>query len=463
MPGSFTLSDERTMKLTLAPQWASNDDKNQDTLRFQQALDTLAKQGGGTLEVESGCYNLGGLTLHSNTTLSLQAGAELVVSDDYRHFQQATTLSTAECSNRAFLYAFGAHNITVCGAGKINGNAEGWFAPQADEMGYRQPAKQRPRMIVFEDCTKVQLQDFTIENAPMWTIHLVACQQVKVSGITVDNDLTMANTDALDIDSCQQVHISNSHFSAADDTICLKTSRKPAPLQRATRQVVVSNCTLRSKSCALKIGTETWEDIEDICVTNCVIYESNRAIGLVSRDGGRWRRMIFSNITFSCEMAHACHWGKADPVYLSVRARDPEINPGEIEFIQFRGLSGVSDGAINMHSELSGQVRHIIFDGLQLTQRVSTSSEQGLYDIRPPCNPFSPTGMGLDNAWCLNPQTQRAFGVEAYPGGLPALYACGVNDLTLRNVEIYRPQPLPAGWNARERVLVDCNGVKQDV
>ncbi|MGB7802602.1 glycoside hydrolase family 28 protein [Buttiauxella sp.] len=451
------------MKLTLTPQWASDDDKNQDTLRFQQALDTLAQQGGGTLEVESGCYKLGGLTLHSNTTLYLHAGAELRVSDDYHHFQQATTLSTAECSNRAFLYAFGAHNITVCGAGKINGNAEGWFTQDADEMGYRQPAKQRPRMIVFEDCTRVQLQDFTIENAPMWTIHLVACQQVKVTGITVDNDLTMANTDALDIDSCQQVHISNSHFSAADDTICLKTSRKPLALQRATRHVVVSNCTLRSKSCAVKIGTETWEDIEDVCVTNCVIYESNRAIGLVSRDGGRLRRMIFSNITFSCEMAHACHWGKADPVYLSVRARDPEIHPGEIEFIQFRGLSGVSDGAINMHSELPGQVRHIVIDGLQLTQRVSASSEQGLYDIRPPCNPFSPTGMGLDNAWCLNPQTQRAFGVEAYPGGLPALYACGVNDLTLRSVEICRPQPLPAGWNKRERVLIDCDGVKQDV
>jgi polygalacturonase len=33
----------------------------------------------------------------------------------------------------------------------------------------------------------------------------------------------MANTDALDIDSCQQVHIANCYFSAADDAICLKT------------------------------------------------------------------------------------------------------------------------------------------------------------------------------------------------------------------------------------------------
>jgi len=451
------------MKLTLTPQWANTDDKNHDTLRFQKALDTLAQQGGGTLEVESGCYRLGGLTLGSNITLSLQAGAELWVSDDGQDFGQATTKSQAECSRWAFLYAYGAHNITICGAGKINGNADGWFDAQADDMGYRKPAEQRPRMIVFEDCRHVQLRDFTIENAPMWTIHLVACELVKVHGITIDNDLSLANTDALDIDSCQQVHISNSHFSAADDTICLKTSRKPAPLQRPTRHVVVNNCTLRSKSCAVKIGTETWEDIEDICVTNCAIYESNRAIGIVSRDGGRLRRMVFSNITFNCEMVHACHWGKADPVYLSARFRDPAIQPGVIEFIQFRGLTGVSEGAVNLHSEQPGLVRQVIIDGLQLTQSISASPEQGLYDIRPPCNPLSPTGMGLDNAWCLNPDTQRAYGVEAYPGGLPALYCCGVNGLTLRNIDVFRPQPLPSDWNEQAVVLVECDGVKQDV
>lgn len=34
----------------------------------------------------------------------------------------------------------------------------------------------------------------------MWTPHLVSCIGVTINGITVDNDLTMANTDALDIE-----------------------------------------------------------------------------------------------------------------------------------------------------------------------------------------------------------------------------------------------------------------------
>lgn len=76
------------------------------------------------------------------------------------------------------------------------------------------------------------------------------------------------------------------------------------------------------------------------------------------------------------------------------------------------------------------------------------ADDQGCYDIRPPCNPANPTGMGLDNAYCVNLQTGRAWGVDVYPGGLPALYANGVKDLMLSELRIRRPTPLPQGWNA---------------
>ena len=59
----------------------------------------------------------------------------------------------------------------------------------------------------------------------MWTAHLVSCNQVFIQNLTIDNDLALSNTDALDIDSCQHVHISDSYFSAADDGICIKTTR----------------------------------------------------------------------------------------------------------------------------------------------------------------------------------------------------------------------------------------------
>ena len=113
----------------------------------------------------------------------------------------------------------------------------------------------------------------------------------------------------------------------------------------------------------------------------------------------------------------------------------------------FNQLSGASEGAINLHSETAGEIRRVTFNGLALHQLSGPSDEQGCYDIRPPCNPASPTGMGLDNAYRVNPQTGRAWGVERYPGGLPAVYARGVDELTLIDLRIRRPVPLPAGWN----------------
>ena len=91
---------------------------------------------------------------------------------------------------------------------------------------------------------------------------------------------------------------------------------------------------------------------------------------------------------------------------------------------------------------------------LQLQQVQGAAQEQGCYDVRPPCNPAKPTGMGLDNAYLVNPQTGRAWGVEPYPGGLPALYADGVVGLVLREFNAVRPIPLPAGWHPQDVVIV---------
>ncbi|HDT4619741.1 TPA: glycoside hydrolase family 28 protein [Klebsiella oxytoca] len=429
-----------------------------DTTVFQKALDAVSQAGGGTLIVESGKYYLGGLRVRSNTCLWLSPGAELIVSDNYADFTYPA-LSQAECSDRAFLYARDEENITICGGGTINGNADGWFSATTDEMGYRTPAERRPRIILLEDCRRVRLENILVRYAPMWTIHLVSCSQAVIDGVTVDNDLSMANTDALDIDSCQQVHVANSFFSAADDAICLKTTNKPAAIQRALQQITIVNCTLRSKSCALKIGTETWQDIEDVVVSNCAIYDSNRGIGLISRDGGRLRRMIFTGITFQCTTAPACHWGKADPIFVSVRRRDPLIEPGEITQVQFRGLTGECEGAINMHSEIPGRINRIRLESIDLTQCLYRHGGQGNYDIRPPCNPHSPTGTGRNNAWCLNPETGNVWGVEPYPGGLPVLFAYGVFYLSVRSFDWQRPNPLPVGWNTQALCLEKCEHV----
>ncbi|CAG9298220.1 glycoside hydrolase family 28 protein [Celerinatantimonas diazotrophica] len=421
---------------------------------FQQALDQIAQAGGGTLTIPTGRYRIGALQLPSNLYLWLEAGAELIASPDYQDFQGAPTLSIAENSDRAMLYARHQQNITIAGPGVINGNANAYFTTQADEQGYRLPALHRPRLIVFEDCQQIRLRDFTIIDAPMWTVHLVSSAHIFIDQLTINNDLTMANTDALDIDSCQYVQISNCHFSSADDGICLKTTDKPSELRRPTEHVLVQNCLLRSYSCAFKIGTETFAAINDISVNHCTIYDSNRAIGIVSRDGGVIQRLRFTHINFACHHVHPCHWGKADPIFISCRHRDPAVTPGAIRWVSFSHFSGTAEGAINMHTDTSGSLQHILLNHLHMQQCINDHTEQGLYDVRPPCNPEHPTGMGLDNAYRLNPNTGQAFGVEPYPKGLPAIYTQGVEQLHLEHLIIERPPTLPKNWDIHPIVQI---------
>ena len=116
------------MNIYLSHRHPHADGVTPDTELFQQALDELAQAGGGRLVVDCGRYALGGLRIGSNTCLWLSPGAELIVSENYDDFAQATALSRAESSDRAFLYAVDAQNITICGGGEIYGSADGWFS-----------------------------------------------------------------------------------------------------------------------------------------------------------------------------------------------------------------------------------------------------------------------------------------------------------------------------------------------
>lgn len=441
------------MKLTLDSVSVDRHGTSVVTRQLQQLIDEIGSAGGGTLVITPGVYCTGTLILPSHFTLHLEAGACLRASADVADYAHVETITQAEQSTMALIYACGQRQITVSGEGRIDGGAANWFTPHPDAQGYRQPNRQRPRLLVLEGCEQVRIDGITLFDSPMWTAHLVSCNHVFIRHLTIDNDLALPNTDALDIDSCQHVQISDSYFSAADDGICLKTTAKPDALQQPIRNVVVSHCLVRSKSCAIKIGTETWADIENVIVSHCSLFESNRGIGLISRDGGHFRQLSFSNILFDCRHGHPCHWGKADPVFISVRHRVAQVAPGNIEHLTFSNLSGSAEGAINLHSEIAGQIRDVTFSGLSFTQRLSDTAEQGCYDIRPPCNPARPDGVGLDNAYHVNPLTGRAHGVERYPGGLPALYADGVSGLRLSGVTVHRPADLPAHWNRQPLVL----------
>ncbi|KAA8916736.1 hypothetical protein TRICI_001092 [Trichomonascus ciferrii] len=428
------------------------------TREIQTAIDKAGNAGEpAEVAVQRGTYVVGTLQMRSNVTLKLEKGAVLELSTDYADYAAVETLSEAERSRAAMLYAKDCVNISVTGKGEIYGNGAAWFAAEMDSMGYRKPHDVRPRPLVFEGCSNVHLSQFTVRESPMWTVHLVSCTNVDIDGISVDNDMSMPNTDGLDIDSCANVVVENCSLTQPDDGLCIKTSKKPSTLRQRCENVSISNCVVKSLGSAFKIGTETFYDITDVSVSNSRFINATRAASIFSRDGGKITNVTVDHVTISCVLSSPCHWGKAEPIFVSVRPRDPGVRPGAVDHVTLSDISGTAEGAVNLISEPAGLIENAVLENIELTQTVNEteySEGQGCYDVRPPCNPENPTGMGLDNAYKMNPATGLPHGVERYPGGLPCMFLKGAEPAKMSNVKFHRPSPLPEGWNTDQVLKV---------
>jgi polygalacturonase len=154
------------------------------------------------------------------------------------------------------------------------------------------PYKVRPYMIRMIECRDVVVEGVTIRNSPMWVQHYLACDDVRLSGLTVKS-LVNHNNDGIDIDSCRRVVISGCNIESGDDAIVLKSTS-----DRVCEDVVVSGCVLRSECNGLKMGTESHGGFRNIVLTGCAIWDTRLAgVALEIVDGGIMDRIVVSDIT----------------------------------------------------------------------------------------------------------------------------------------------------------------------
>ncbi|MGV6988094.1 glycoside hydrolase family 28 protein [Testudinibacter sp. P80/BLE/0925] len=416
------------MYISLSEYSPSRDGVKLNTDIFNQAIFDLNKKGGGVLYIEAGKYLVGNVCLEDNVYLYLDPGAEIIASSNYNDFKNAKSSVMAEQSFLGFIFAKNKNNIGILGKGLINGNAPFYHSTNVDELGYRMPNRSRIRTIIFESCENILLEDFTIKDAPMWTVHCISCRIGNINNIKIINDFRFTNTDAIDIDGCSNFNIQGCYIKTADDGICLKTSEKSKEIDTPCENILVSNCIIESHSSALKIGTESYNNFNNIKFNNCIISNSNRGISLVTRDGGCINNVTISDMSITTKFTLDCHWGKADPIFISVKKRDPNnIHCGQINNVTFNNINIISEGAINIHSEPNDKASKIFFNNINQCQVVSENKNRGTYDIRPPCNPNQYDNNGMNNAYYIPLGESRPWGVFEYPNGIPAIFINGIS------------------------------------
>jgi polygalacturonase len=417
---------------------------------IQNSIDRLAAAGGGTLRFGAGRHLSGPLRLADDITLHLEEAATLEFVPDYDLYAENHVSVIAEKSDRAYITARNARNITFSGKGSIVGSGQAFITGFDDSVGTHLPSEKRPRMLVLEDCSHVRVLDVSIIDSPMWTVHLVRCENVTISDVQILNDRQLPNTDGIVIDSCKNVAIRNALIRTADDGICLKTSRSSAGIGRCDN-VEASDCVVESKSCALKIGTESFGDIRSVRFVRCRVENSNRGLGIFSRDGGHIEDVSFSDIELDCSETPDGFWGSGEPLTITQLDRRPELPAGTVRNVVVENISGRCHGAINVYAEKIGGVDGVSLRNIRLTMQDGPLGTAKRYDLRPTNADLAPPSdaEGRGNAW-VRASDGSIVGLVDYPGGLPAIFAHNVSDLHFEGVHVDRPAPLQTGWNSRE-------------
>ncbi|MBI4560390.1 MAG: glycoside hydrolase family 28 protein, partial [Candidatus Hydrogenedentes bacterium] len=278
---------------------ATGDGEAKDTPAIQKAIDTVANAGGGTVYFPPGTYLSGTIYLKSRVTVHLKFGAILLGSADLKDFPVNTCAFRSYTDNyvcQALLWGENLEDIAIVGRGVIDGQGAAYAGL---------PWLKRPYIIRFVTCRNVLVKDVTMRNSPMWMQHYLACDQVTVQGINVYNHCN-ANNDMIDIDCCRDVRISDCYGDTDDDALTLKSTA-----DRATENVVITNCVLASHCNPIKMGTESNGGFKNITITNCVIRRSldedptygtrNGLAGLALEivDGGTMDRVAVSNLTMT--------------------------------------------------------------------------------------------------------------------------------------------------------------------
>lgn len=432
-----------------------------------ETLQSLFDTQTGPLHVllEAGIHHCGGLRLRSDLTIEISDGAVLHFVPRYDAYAHTTVAIVAEESDRAMMTAVGARNIALIGGGRIFCAGSTAYTHGDDgEMGTLVASRHRPRILVLDACRDITIENLRIDDSPMWTMHFAGCDSIKVKGVAVDNDRRMPNTDGIVIDGCRNVDIIDSVFRTADDGIVLKTTRREdGSLTGPCENVSVRNCIVESRSCALKLGTESFSDFRNISFEDVRIEKSNRGLGIFLRDGGAVAGVRFVRITVDCHETPAGFWGSGEAITITVLDRRPEEFPaGAVTDVVVEDVTGRMEGAINMVAERPGGISGVTLRRVSLEQ-VPGPLKTGLsYDIRPTIEdrfdrfPIGDKSAGRVNAWRFGPDG-KIIGLIEYPGGMPGIFTQNVTRLDLDDVHVVRPRPLPEGWNEREISIVSTD------
>ncbi|MGH9589966.1 MAG: rhamnogalacturonidase, partial [Terracidiphilus sp.] len=314
---------------------ATGDGKTLDTDAVNRAIEAAAAAGGGLVLFPAGTYLCFSIHLKSNVHLHLLQGSTIEAAASPLPGQttgyNGGTYDAAEPNSpwepyqdfghnhwhNSLIWGEGIHDFSITGTGLIYGKGLSFGAgmrARGDYPVYRaEQANVGNKTVALKNCHNVLLRDFSILKGGHFGLLLTGVDNMTIDNLTIDTD-----RDGMDIDCCQNVHVSNCTVNSPwDDGICPKSSYalgNPKPCKNVT----IANCrvsgyymlgsvldgtfkrfpanTRAFGTGRIKCGTESNGGFINFTITGC-IFEGCLGYALETVDGALLEDITISNTT----------------------------------------------------------------------------------------------------------------------------------------------------------------------
>jgi polygalacturonase len=181
----------------------------------------------------------------------------------------------------------------ITGGGVIDGRGESWWDNRA-------PGHTRPRLIVFDHCKHVRMEDVTVENSPMWQIvpYYTDDAVFRNMKILAPNRISH-NTDGIDPFSSTHVVIDHVLIDTGDDNVAIKSGQPgSAGPDAPSRDITIRDCTFLHGH-GLSVGSEVSGGVQNVTAERITFKGTAHGIRIKSnRDRGNdIGNFIFKDIT----------------------------------------------------------------------------------------------------------------------------------------------------------------------
>lgn len=404
-----------------------------NTANIQKVIDECAAAGGGIISFPAGRYLTGTIQIKSNVTLRIEEQATLLGSTnaaDYRNLDPFID-GSGHPLGHALVVAVDAENVGIEGKGTVDGQSPKLKATE-------NPYVTRPFLVRWVRCANVTVRDIHLINPGAWTLNFFQTKGAVIEGVTIrSRDLGMQNNDGINVDSSENLRVSNCDVISGDDALVIKSTSAAKP----SRDIQAVNCKLSSRTNAIKLGTESIGGFSNITISNCTITNTKMAgIALYEVDGADLSNVTISDITMD---------GVVVPVSIRLGSRLKTFREGD----QARPTPGkLSDVTIKNVTAKNIEMIGLLINGIPGHPIESLNLENIRLEL--------PGGGIAEDAKIVLPEKEAAYPeFDMFGKTMPAygMYLRHINGLKLKDVHLtsLRPDARPA------TVFMDVNNMTQ--